>query len=62
MNGPVPRPNGQESFYIPPNHVSCAFEGGHGYPNGNLQDPVPLDQYRRVNNPVFELDHIGVRV
>ena len=36
------------------------FEGGQGFLNGNLQDPVLICQHKRMNNPVFEPDLVGV--
>ena len=57
----MPRPNTQESSYIPTlNHIAPIFEGGQGYLNGNFQDPTSIGQHRRLNNPVFEPDYIGV--
>ena len=63
VNGPIPRPNTQESFYAPGlNCIAPTFKGGQGYPNGNFQDPTSMGQHRRVNNPVFKTDHMGVGV
>ena len=36
------------------------FKGGQGYQNGNFQDPMSMGQNRRMTNPVFKPDPIGV--
>ena len=61
INGPFLRSNTQESFYVLfPNYVTPIFEGGQGYQNGNFQDPMLVGRNRKMNNPVFKPDPIGV--
>ena len=46
MNGPIPRPNTQESFYMPaPSYMPQMFEAGQGHQNGMFQEQL----YRQNN-------------